>query len=884
MSQSPPKFISLATKNAIVYFILTLAGLSTLGYLLFWNSSKEIIESSEQQVLHAAEVVEIKFLSFLNDAKRDISYLAQSPFLKDFLRDFDESKKELLASEYLALLGNKPDYAQIRFIGVENYGKELIRAERLNGTTFLVKENKLQKKGNRNYFMETINLPKDSVYFSAIDLNKEYGNISYPLMPTFRVASPIFYKEKPFGIVIINVNLSAVFEELKALVNNNFNLKIINKSGHFLIHPDSSKTFTFEFGKKAAFEQDFGLNSKKITNSTTKKNIQLIKEKGLLYAFRPLAYPKPDYQLFITVGSQEEAILADFYAWRRTSLTLTFGIAFSILFIALGYMRRQAKELQEITETMTSFPENIAPAKLLISRNDEIGQLAKRFEEMSKIISDNLTALKSAKEKVEQAVREKDAFLENMSHEIRNPIHSIMGMTHLLEKNNPGRHQKAFIEALKFNSNNLLSLVNDILDYRKLSKGELLLVSEWINLAKFLKTITDSHQFKAAAKKLNLKLDVAINLKGYSIFIDPVRLTQIVNNLVINALKFTPENGSVIMKTTLLKKEKNELIIRLSVIDTGIGIEKSKIRKVVERYYTEAYTKDEIIPEGTGLGLPIVVQILKLFESKLTIDSKKGHGSAFTFDIKVPFKIDKTSTTEITNESLIQILNETNVLVIDDDEQTLFLYENIFQNKVHSLTKINHIDNINSVEFDEFDIIISDLNFGEETSEASILNLTQLLKKESLFFIISGTDKTISLPKEVNQFEGQLQKPINPSQLIENISIAYVKRRFGIPNTQTFWEDYDQNESKFQQAIQLLIKEWNKMTLDLEKAIHEKNEKAYTAIRHKLITSVRRLKLENFEAILELPFNGEKLNFPPNFKTEIRQRMNFYVWWLKNRV
>ena len=110
-----------------------MTGLATLGYLLFQNSASEIIQSSEQQVTHASDLVALKFNAFLKGARRDITYLVQSPYLQDYLYSINSGqaneKKELLAHEYLALINSKPDYSQIRLIQVDDNGKEIIRAE-----------------------------------------------------------------------------------------------------------------------------------------------------------------------------------------------------------------------------------------------------------------------------------------------------------------------------------------------------------------------------------------------------------------------------------------------------------------------------------------------------------------------------------------------------------------------------------------------------------------------------------------------------------------------------------------------------------------------------------------------------------------------------------
>ena len=242
-----PKFISLAIKNAVVYFLLTLLGLAVLSYGLFHNSSQKIITSSEQQLVQAANIVNVKFTSYIKNIQRDITYLAQSPFLNSFVLDEAPAKKKLLSSEYLALLKSKPEYAQIRLIGVKDNGKELIRVERLVDECILVEPTKLQQKGNRPYYKEAIQLPKDSFFFSQIDLNREYGKVSIPLIPTLRIASPVFHNDVVFGIVIINVSLESVFQELQHLVGENFNLKLLNNQGYFLLHPEKENTFGFEF-------------------------------------------------------------------------------------------------------------------------------------------------------------------------------------------------------------------------------------------------------------------------------------------------------------------------------------------------------------------------------------------------------------------------------------------------------------------------------------------------------------------------------------------------------------------------------------------------------------------------------------------------------------
>ena len=879
------KYLSLATKNAIVYFLLAMTGLATLGYLLFKNSAAEIIHSSEQQVKHAGDLVALKFNAFLQDVRRDITYLVQSPYLRDYLNSINsaqaDAKKELLANEYLALLNSKPDYSQIRLIQAANNGKEIIRAERNSMATFLVPADSLQEKGQRNYFLETILLPEDSIYFSAIDLNKEFGQITAPPVPTLRTASPVYAGNKLYGILVINVDLRGLFDEINILAGPNYHLKLFNQEGHFLIHPDQQKTFTFEYGRLPEFQNDFGISIREMTEKYLLNKNKIIKHQQNLYALRIIDYPRKGYRLFAGIGSGEKEILQSFFLWRKKSMSITFGLSVLIFILAFIYMRRQSKELKDITETMTSFPQTIVPAKLPITRNDEIGQLAKSFEEMSAIISDNLLELKKAKEIVEQAVKDKDAFLENMSHEIRNPIHSIIGMTHLLEKNNPSRHQQAFIESLKFNSKNLLSLVNDVLDFRKMSAGEILIQPEWFFLPGLITEISKSQQFNAVSKKIKLTVETPPELNQCLIYSDPNRLTQIINNLAINAIKFTDEKGTVKIAATILEKAEDAIKIRLSVQDDGIGIAEDDVHKIVERHYTKTKFGPVGMLKGAGLGLPIVVHLLELFSSELQIESAVGKGSNFYFDLQTPSRQQNITAQKDSGNIFKKILSDVELLVLDDDEQILFLYESIFKNRTKRLVKVSDTEEIHTIKRASFDVVITDVYFKENNLNKFKTAIKNLIRENGFIYVVSGSEKNIDHFVEVKR---QFQKPIDPSEILEHLTEDIAIKKYGAPNTQSIFLDYDQDAFKFEKAIRLLIDEWIKMYHQIESAIANHDKNKFEAIRHKLITSVRRLQLDHFEKILNQPFpKKEHTKAVYLFSEKVKTMMGFYIWFLKKR-
>ncbi len=878
-NQNKPNFISLATKNALVYFLLIFLGFGILGYLLLRNSAEDIILSAEQQLVHAGESVDLKFQSYIEDVKRDITHLAQTPYLQDYLSNTgDPLKKEYLSREYLALLNSKPDYAQIRLIGVSNNGLEIIRAERNRDSTFLVAENELQHKGDMDYFIETINIPKDSIHFSIIDLNKEYGSISDPKMPTLRLNYPIHTENGLFGMIVINTDLRNLFSALNVLAGSQFNLKLVNGKGHFISHLDPEKAFTFEYGKKAAFYDDFGFELREIAD-VLPRIIHTDKE---LYAFKTLEYPRAGYFLYAAVGAKKDQLLASFYQWRKRSLLIVLGLGMLFLFIAFLYMKKQARELKEITDMMTSFPQSIEPAKLPIQRNDEIGHLAKSFEEMSKTISENLASLKHSKEVAEKANKEKEEFLENMSHEIRNPLHSILGMTYLLEKNQPAKHQEVFIGALKSSANNLLSLVNDILDFKKLSEGKLSIKKTWFSLPEFIREIINSHRFHALSRRLDISFNYPPALNSLDVYFDKTRLMQILNNLIVNAIKFNNEGGWVKIELEILEKKNEDYKIRFSVLDNGIGIDEEKINSIKNRYFTRGGDHPVGFMDSSGLGLSIIVQLLALFDAELSVESKVGEGSHFYFELSMKTKTINQAASLQEYRMPATALHSADLLVIEDDRQIVETYQHIFKPHVSQFDTIADCDKITTLEPVKYDIIISDVLFKKDNITSYAEEVRRSLKPDGLFYLASGYDVSNKTTEVFDFVKATFQKPVEARVLFSQICFDYSMLKYGIPDAKSILEDYDHDELKIRKAFDLLLEEWLSMSNELENAILERDTKHFASIGHKLITSVRRLRLNIFEeklASTQKEIENES-NDNAELATEIKGMMDFYRWYI----
>jgi two-component system, sensor histidine kinase len=238
------------------------------------------------------------------------------------------------------------------------------------------------------------------------------------------------------------------------------------------------------------------------------------------------------------------------------------------------------------------------------------------------------STLKDARKEAEQGLLAKSEFLSTMSHEIRTPLNSVIGMSTLLLKNSPRHDQKEQLDVLQFSARNLLTIVNDILDYNKIEAGKITLENIDFNLANIVNNITAGSSQQAMDKGIDLHTHIDSKLNCMVIG-DPTRLGQVINNLVSNAVKFTSQ-GSVTVSLKVASRTAENITIKISVKDTGIGIPKQKQELIFERF-TQADSSTSRRYGGTGLGLAISKKILELQGSRLQLHSEEGLGSDFYF-------------------------------------------------------------------------------------------------------------------------------------------------------------------------------------------------------------------------------------------------------------
>ncbi|HEY2584023.1 MAG TPA: ATP-binding protein [Mucilaginibacter sp.] len=242
----------------------------------------------------------------------------------------------------------------------------------------------------------------------------------------------------------------------------------------------------------------------------------------------------------------------------------------------------------------------------------------------------------------EKAASAKSQFLSTMSHEIRTPMNAVIGFTHLLLQLDPRPEQLEYLKLLKFSAENLLVLINDILDFSKIEAGKIEFEEADFQIKELVSNIRLALLQKAVEKNIKLKLLIDQELPDV-VNGDPVRLGQILTNLISNSVKFT-RVGKVTIVASLHKKTEDYTVIDFEIADTGIGIAEDKLENIFESF-TQASAETTRKYGGTGLGLTITKKLLGLMGSEINVKSELGKGSVFYFRLSL-----KNGTTKITGD------------------------------------------------------------------------------------------------------------------------------------------------------------------------------------------------------------------------------------------
>jgi signal transduction histidine kinase/CheY-like chemotaxis protein len=428
-----------------------------------------------------------------------------------------------------------------------------------------------------------------------------------------------------------------------------------------------------------------------------------------------------------------------------TRIISTFACFILIAFIHSHFYNAFIKSIKELKET-----------------SDKQSGLTAEFEE--------------AMEKAQKSSEAKSEFLSTMSHEIRTPLNAVIGMSNLLISGNPRADQRENLEILKFSAGNLLSIVNDVLDFNKIESGKLVFENTKFNIVELMHNICGGQMMAAQTKGVLFKLDVDSSLNRKILFGDPTRMTQIIFNLVSNAIKFTAQ-GNIAVKATCIEDRHNRVTVNFSVKDTGIGIEQNRLKIIFEPFIQES-TSTTRQYGGTGLGLAIVKRLLELQGLKIKVNSQPGLGSEFSFNMEFPVSTETFEPANIGQPQHViensETLSGIRMLIAEDNPVNVMLMKKLLSkwNIVPSIAE-NGERAVELVQYGNFDIILMDLQMPVMNGFDAAKEIRKMPNpQKSGIPIIALTASALFDIRERVQESGMndyVSKPFKPNELFEKI-------------------------------------------------------------------------------------------------------------------
>ncbi|MEM1324749.1 MAG: ATP-binding protein [Bacteroidota bacterium] len=464
--------------------------------------------------------------------------------------------------------------------------------------------------------------------------------------------------------------------------------------------------------------------------------------------------------------------------------------------------------------------------------------------------------LLKAKKLAESISDAKTNFISSVSHEIRTPINAIMGVSDLLMSNVANSEQLELLNTLQFAAKNLMELINDVLDFSKLEQEKMVLHPVHFNLRKTLRYILGSFYPKINHHRVKLQLEIDEAIPEW-ILGDKIRIVQIINNLVNNAVKFT-HDGHVALTVRLKERTHSKLSIYFAISDTGIGMTTEQRTRIFESFH-QADTSIASRYGGTGLGLSITKQLIELHESTLYLDSEAGKGSTFHFILPLQIGAAKGHEAKTAPQATIVDLSNMRVLLVEDHPSNTLIASRFFDRwKLKYDCVTNGKEAIKKVTQYKYDLVLMDLNMPVMDGITATHSIRQLAGEQfqtlPIVAMSAATESEVKSKLEQVGITHYIMKPFVSADLLSQLKafqpVSTVHEYLEI-DFSWLYDLFENDSADLLHYLSILIVDWQQASINLRASIDRRNTTNYAAIIHQVSPTMKLLHIDELLILLE---------------------------------
>ena len=758
--------------TAVVVATVLVTGILVSGAMLYkghYRLRDQIIGNNEANVTLAAE------------------------FARNYVRRVQESFEFLTKSPIINYAASSGDYGEVTSalrefirVHVEANSATFYDAAGVNRSSGIDPKSFSNRRGGREWFKQVMATGKP--FLGDAGVSPATGR------PVVTYAVPVFGRQaRVRGVILGEISLSTLSQAIARLrpgPSARSSLVDRRKGGIILAHADPQYVLQPMSDKNEATNQLL----RGATGAIETKNSA---GEWTLVSFAPV----PDLPWGIMIVQPSSAVFAPVMGAARDGLML-MALVLLMAGVGAGWLARHVtRPLGDLREAAKSFSAGDLTKRLNFTRQDELGELGRTFDQMAASLAQRSTELENANRElqeqnriVQQANRLKSEFLANMSHELRTPMNAIIGFTQLMHDGKVGAvspaHQE-YLGDILGSSKHLLQLINDVLDLAKVEAGKMEFTPEPVNLTKLIKEVRQILQTLSASKRLTIDIEVAPAVE--ELVIDPAKLKQVLYNYLSNAIKFTAEGGYITIRGLAVDADS----FRLEVEDTGTGIQPEDIDKLfVEFQQLEPTTTKR--HQGTGLGLALTKRIVEAQGGSVGVQSKPGQGSIFSA-ILPRYSPGKEPSAIQDRSALLATEGGSSILLIEDNDTDRQWLAKILGDAGYVVqSAVTGAEGIAKAQANRFAAIILDLILPD-IGGWEVLHSVRAVGPNQQTPVIVATviaEKEVAKGFSVQDF---LTKPIVPEALLETLKNVNVDSDGG--KKKILVVDDDLNTLKMAQAV-----------------------------------------------------------------------------------